>query len=191
MYVRIPNRSTSKLYMETPEVSGMNRLAIDGVEVKPRIEKGYAVITREWKAGDRIDLDLPMQPQRVKADKRIAADAGLVALRYGPLIYSIETADQSNIDKALSDAPLQMEWKQDLFGGTLAMTGKWEDGTPMLAIPNYARMNRAEQPKEQATSDSSVNYAPGSTVNANAGSATHRRRREIHVQSKVWIKDQI
>ena len=153
VYVRVPNRSTSKLYTETPTVSGLRSFSVNGKAVQPRIEKGYAVVTREWKAGDHIDLELPMEPQRVKADSRIKADTGLVALRYGPLIYNVETADQPNLEQALSDAPLQMEWRPDLLGGVMAMTGKWQDGTPMLAVPNYARMNRLTQPNDQTAGD--------------------------------------
>jgi DUF1680 family protein len=194
VYVRIPNRSTSKLYTETPPVSGMKRFAVNGHEVKPRIEKGYAVVTREWKAGDRIDLELPMEPQRVKADSRVEADVDLVALRYGPLIYNVETADQTSIDRPLSDAPLKMEWREDLLGGVMAINGKWQDGTAMLAVPNYARMNRVEKPKEEAVGDPSVNYAPGATTSSDQQPATankRRLRRNTEVQSKVWIKEQI
>ena len=35
-----------------------------------KLDNGYAVISREWKAGDRIELELPLEPQRVKADER-------------------------------------------------------------------------------------------------------------------------
>ena len=194
VYVRIPNRSTSKLYTETPAISGMKSFAVNGHPVKPRIEKGYAVITREWKAGDRIDLELPMEPQRVKADSRIKADAGAVALRYGPLIYNVETADQQSIDQPLSDAPLKMEWRPDLLGGVMAINGKWQDGTPMLAVPNYARMNRVEPPKEHAAGDPSINYAPGATASAGtnppAVANNVRRYRSRTIQSKVWLQDQ-
>ncbi len=207
VYVRIPDRSTSKLYADTPKVSGLKRFAVNGREVKPRIEKGYAVVTREWKAGDRIDLELPMEPQRVKADSNIQADAGMVALKYGPLVYNVETADQHNIEQALGNAPLKMVWREDLLGGVMAMEGTWQDGTPMLAIPNYARMNRAEKPKEQIAGDFSVNYAPGATSSATAGAsrstpfagsapgpntapaASNARRRNRRVESKVWIQD--
>ena len=192
--MRIPDRNTSELYTETPVVSGMKSFSVNGREVKPRIEKGYAVVTREWKAGDRIDLELPMEPQRVKADSRIKADVDLVALKYGPLVYNVETADQHNLDQALSEAPLKMEWRPDLLGGVMAMSGKWQDGTPMLAVPNYARMNRVEVPREQTAGDPSVNYAPGSTTNAAANptaAANQRRIRMRTVQSKVWMKNQV
>jgi hypothetical protein len=108
----------------------------------PVIKHGYAVITREWAAGDTITLELPMTVQRLKADPRIEADRGRVALRYGPLIYNVETADQPDIDGALGAAPLTPVWRGDLLGGVMALQGAWADGRPLLAIPNYARNNR-------------------------------------------------
>jgi hypothetical protein len=112
------------------------------------IRKGYAVITREWKAGDRIEMELPLEPQRIVADSRIKADVGMAALRYGPLVYNVETADNVNIDRKLGDAPLGTEWRPDLLGGVMVITGKWQDGSPMLAIPNFARMNRVGPPPD-------------------------------------------
>ena len=103
------------------------------------IQKGYAVVTREWKAGDRIELELPMEPQRVVADRRIQDDVDSVALKYGPLVYNVEVADNKNIEQKLGDAPLRMEWRPDLLGGIMVISGKWADGSPLLAIPNYAR----------------------------------------------------
>jgi len=131
-----------------------------------------------------------MEPQRVTADSRIHADTDMAALKYGPLLYNVETEDQHNIEQALSNAPLKAEWRPDLLGGVMAITGTWQDGTPMLAVPNYARMNRIETPKEIAAGDAAVNYAPGSTTNAGATPAG-RRKYNRAVESKVWIKEQI
>jgi hypothetical protein len=83
-----------------------------------------------------------MEVQVVKADDKIAADRGLVALRYGPLIYNVEKADQPDLNLALGSAPLTPEWRGDLLDGVMAITGQWADGSPLLAIPNYARQNR-------------------------------------------------
>jgi DUF1680 family protein len=156
VYVRVPDRTTSKLYTPTPVVSGLKSLAVNGQEVKPRIEEGYAVITREWNAGDRIAVEFPMEPQRIKADSQIKADVGLVALRYGPLAYNVELADQPAINKPLGSTPLKAEWRDDLLGGVMTLKGKWHDGTPMLAIPNYARMNREQRKPEAMRHDHSV-----------------------------------
>ncbi len=142
VFVRVPDRTTSELYTPTPKVSGLKSLAVNGEKISPPIENGYAVITREWKAGDKIDLELPMEIQVVKADEHIKADRGLVTFRYGPLIYTVETADQPKLDLSPDANSLATEWRGDLLGGVLVIKGKWSDGSPLLAIPNYARQNR-------------------------------------------------
>jgi uncharacterized protein len=142
VHVRVPNRTTSDLYTPTPEVSGLKLLSVNGSRITPEIQKGYAVITRNWKRGDKIELSLPMQVQCVKADERIAADRGLVALRCGPLIYNAERADQPDITQAISSAPLNTGWRSNLLEGVNVISGTWADGSPLLAIPNYARNNR-------------------------------------------------
>ena len=144
--IRVPDRSVSSLYRSTPEVSGLTSLAVNGSPVKVTIDKGYAVITRDWKAGDKIDLTLPMKVQRVRASEKIAADQNKVALRYGPLMYNIEKVDQ-DITKPLSaDSPLTTEWRGDLLGGVMVIKGTFADGSPMMAIPNFARTNRDPAP---------------------------------------------
>jgi DUF1680 family protein len=142
VYVRVPNRTTSVLYTPTPQVSGLKSISVNGSAITSKIENGYAVIARDWKAGDKIDLVLPMEVQRIKADERIAADRGLAALRYGPLIYSVERVDGQDLTQALADAPLTTEWKKDLLDGVTVINGKWADGSALTAIPNYARNNR-------------------------------------------------
>ena len=146
VYVRVPNRSTSELYTETPRVSGLVSLAVNGQKMTPQIDKGYAAIKRAWHAGDRIEVELPMEVQRVTADPKIAADRGLEALRYGPLLYNVERADNAAITNAIGNGPLHAVWRPDLLHGVMAITGTWADGSPLLAIPNYARLNRLGRP---------------------------------------------
>jgi len=165
LYVRIPNRTTSKLYKDSPSINGLKRFAVNGRDVTPIIRKGYAVVTREWKPGDRIELELPMEPQRVTADARVKADANLVALKYGPLVYNVETFDNQSIESKIADALLTTEWRPDLLGGVLVIKGKWADGADLIAVPNYARMNRTGPPREYPEEG---------------------RRREV-ASSKVWI----
>ena len=142
VFVRVPDRTTSELYTPTPQVSGLKSLVVNGKKISPKIEHGYAVISREWKAGDKIDFELPMGIQVVRADERIKADRGLVALRYGPLLYTIETADQPKLDLSPDLKSLTPAWRGDLLGGVTVIEGKWSDGNPLVAIPNYARQNR-------------------------------------------------
>jgi len=142
VFLRVPDRTTSELYAPTPRVSGLAALAVNGKPVKPKIQNGYAAITREWRAGDKIELELPLAVQRVKPDAHIAADRGAVAIRYGPLIYNVEQADQPDLNRPLGDAPLTPEWRGELLDGVTVIKGRWADGGPLLAVPNFARENR-------------------------------------------------
>jgi DUF1680 family protein len=142
VYVRVPDRTTSELYTPTPAVSGLKSLAVNGKKISPEIENGYVAITREWKAGDTVNLSLPMEIQVIKPDDKIKADRGRVALRYGPLLYNVETVDQPDINLTPDLKSLKTEWRADLLDGTMTIKGKWSDGSPLLAIPNYARENR-------------------------------------------------
>jgi DUF1680 family protein len=144
VYVRVPNRTTSELYTPIPEVKGLTSLKVNGQTIKPVIKNGYAVIRRVWKKGDKIDMVLPMEIQKITADEKIEADRGRVALRYGPLVYNTEVADQPNIDQPIGTTPLKLEWKPDFLNGVMTIKGTGADGTPLVAIPNYARLNRVE-----------------------------------------------
>lgn len=154
--IRVPDRGVSKLYTPTPEANGVTSIHVNGKAVKPAMENGYAVITRDWKAGDTVELVLPLTAQRVHPDDRIIArnrggvvdhpDQGKVALKYGPLIYNIEKVDQDIAKPMSKTAPLTAEWRPDLLGGVMAIKGKFADGSELLAIPNYARTNRDGAP---------------------------------------------
>jgi len=142
LHVRVPDRTTSKLYTHTPSVKGLKSLFVNGKPVNQNIVNGYAQITRKWKKGDMVEFEIPMEVQTITADERIEADRGRIAMRYGPLIYNVEKADQPDIDKYFGTAPLQAKWRPDLLNGVMVIEGKWEDGTPLVAIPNFVRNNR-------------------------------------------------
>jgi DUF1680 family protein len=140
--VRVPRHDASKLYKNSPATGGLVSLAVNGKSITPQIENGYAIITRAWKTGDKVDLVLPLAVQRVKCDDRVAANRGRVALRVGPLIYNIESPDQ-NVDSVLKpDSALTRRWVPDLLGGVMTVEGTFADGSKMKAVPNYARLNR-------------------------------------------------
>ncbi len=185
--LRIPSRTTSKLYTPSPQVDGLVSLAVNGRAVKPVMQRGYAVITRAWKAGDKIELELPMKIQRVTATDQIASTRGKVALRYGPLIYNIEQADQ-DISKALApNSALAAEWRGDLLGGVMVITGEYTDGSKLLAIPNYARLNRDKDLPPEAgplSADPSLYTGPAAQrPSAPAGPARDRPPVSI-----VWMR---
>ncbi len=142
LQLRVPQRQTSELYTNTPDASGLVFLAVNGQAVTPVIARGYAQVTREWHAGDRVELELPMPVQRIKGHAKIAATSGRVALRRGPLVYNIESVDQDVEAVLAPEAALTHGWRNDMLDGVMTLKGSFQDGKAMLAIPNYARLNR-------------------------------------------------
>lgn len=142
LYIRIPDRTTSKLYTPQHLVKGLKSISLNGTKIPQKVNHGYAEIRRTWKPGDKVEIEIPMEVQTLVADERIEADRGKVALRYGPLIYNVEKADQPDIDKYIGMDPLTIEWNGDMLDGIMVIRGKWIDGTPLVAVPNFVRNNR-------------------------------------------------
>ncbi|MFC0674588.1 glycoside hydrolase family 127 protein [Brachybacterium hainanense] len=63
-------------------------------EEHPTEPGSYAGIRRGWRAGDRIELDLPMAPRLVRGHRRVDAVRGSLAIERGPLVYALEHVDQ-------------------------------------------------------------------------------------------------
>ena len=54
-------------------------------------------MSKTWKKGDVIAVNLPMEVRKVVADPHVADDIGKVALQRGPLIYCAEWADNNGM----------------------------------------------------------------------------------------------
>jgi DUF1680 family protein len=68
-------------------------IRINGKDQPIHPENGYAVIEREWKKGDIVEYQIPMQVNSIAANPEVKADNGRFALQRGPLLYCIEGAD--------------------------------------------------------------------------------------------------
>ncbi len=163
--VRIPGWSLgtpvpSDLYSYLDATGESPSLLLNGKAAAMKIEKGFAVLSRRWKPGDTIDLDLPMPVRRAVAHPSVADDAGLVALERGPIVYCAEWPD--NGGRALNiivpdGAALRGEYRSDLLRGVGVIRGevraaaRGADGATvetvahdLLAIPYYAWANRGK-----------------------------------------------
>ena len=61
---------------------------------------GLRTWTRQWQAGERIELDLGVVPRVTAPDRRVDAVRGCVAIERGPLVYCLEAADLSRRRRA-------------------------------------------------------------------------------------------
>ena len=126
-------------------------------------------VSRAWRAGDVVDLDLPMAPRLTASHPRIDATRGSVAIERGPLVYCLESPDQPGdvnlMDVAIArDAAMDVVWA-DKLGGMMAInvrgqvvdSAAWGDdlyrpldgaaqtdeaAAHLVAIPYYAWDNR-------------------------------------------------
>lgn len=68
---------------------------VNGQEVKSELKNGYFSIDRNWKKGDRVEVHFDMEPRTVKANPKVEADRGRVAVERGPIVYCAEWPDNS------------------------------------------------------------------------------------------------
>lgn len=118
----------SDLYTYDYPTPALWTVKVNGAEVQPTLTNGYAVISRLWKSGDTVALDLPMPVRRVAGNPKIAATVGQVALERGPVVYAFEGLDNDNsvFDVSLPiSAQVTAAFKADLLGGVtvLEVTG--------------------------------------------------------------------
>ena len=52
--------------------------------------KGYVSLDREWRSGDRIELEFPFEVRKITADDRVRDTRGRVAIERGPIVYCVE-----------------------------------------------------------------------------------------------------
>ena len=101
---------------------------------------GYFTITRNWKKGDKINLNFPMEVQEVETNAKVATNKNKVALEYGPIVYAVEEADnKTNFDKidVASGDTFKVKKEPNLLQGVNVI-----ENSKFKAIPYYSWSNR-------------------------------------------------
>jgi uncharacterized protein len=142
--------------------------AVDGRAVAP----GYADVTRRWRPGDRVVLELDVSPRLTAPNPRIDAVRGCLALERGPVVFCFEELD---LPAGVELADVAVDPAADLVDGGpvaqlrdmpgVAVTGVVRDhdgwrhteyrdvrevsaastaSTALLAVPYFAWANRAQ-----------------------------------------------
>ena len=134
-------------------------ISINGNALYPEI-RDYVTISRNWKKGDVIELDLPMEVRRITANDNAEDLRGKTALQRGPVVYCIEANDQADhqvFNKYILNAsPITAHFEAGLLKGVTVLEGNAkeieQDGTikdvPFRAIPYSTWNNRGPQPME-------------------------------------------
>ena len=118
-------------------------VCVNGEAVSYPTDRGYAVVTRTWKKGDEVTIDMDMPVRLLKADPRVKADEGKVAVQRGPFVYCAEAIDNpDNYDAIVVDDTTSWVCTADaMLGGIQKLTAA-RDGQTATLIPYYAWDNR-------------------------------------------------
>jgi DUF1680 family protein len=100
LHIRIPgwandNNVPGNLYVFADSNKNIPSLMINNKPVSFTNENGYAVINREWKKGDKVIWQLPMDVRKVVSKNELKFDNNRIALQRGPLVYCVEGADNN------------------------------------------------------------------------------------------------
>lgn len=165
LLIRIPGWSEnsaapSNLYTFTNSSNTLPVIRVNGSPVTYDTAKGYAVLSRTWNKNDRVEVSLPMEVRRVKANEKVKNDIGKVALQYGPIIYCAEWADNNGRAANIiipSEAVFSTRYRPELLNGVNVLNSEvpviqlGNNGssisTPsrtLTAIPYYAWANRGK-----------------------------------------------
>lgn len=164
MKLRIPGWARgqvvpSDLYSFADGKQGGYTVKVNGKAVESTIDNGYFTISRKWKKGDVVELQLDMEPRLVAANANVEADRGMLAVERGPLVYCAEWKDNPEVDifsvLLPRKAVLNVTEDKALGGGsvietavqkvTYAPDGRMQTSDAMLRlIPYYAWANRGQ-----------------------------------------------
>ena len=121
-----------ELAIRIPQWAENAVLDVAGEESSPA-PGGYARVKRHWAPGDKVSLQLPMEPRLVTGHHRVDAVRGAVAIERGPIVYAIEQVDQASgiivDDVALRPGRIDVETEGGPFG------------VPWLSVPAQVMPN--------------------------------------------------
>lgn len=98
MKLRIPgwvrgNVLPGDLYSYADNQKPAYQISVNGQTVESDVNDGYLSIARKWKKGDVVEVHFDMIPRIVKANPKVEADHGRVAVERGPIVYCAEWPD--------------------------------------------------------------------------------------------------
>ncbi|MCG8307312.1 MAG: glycoside hydrolase family 127 protein [Cytophagales bacterium] len=160
--VRIPSWIKDKpvatdLYSYVDRKNQKPTILLNGDKIDFEIEQGYAVISKQWNKGDKIEIEFPFDVRKIVSSENVKDNIGRAALQIGPVIYCVEGHEHPNRkanNLLLAEAPFQVEFQKDLLDGVMTIHGKAfqlyenEDGeiqmqdVNLTAIPYYGWANR-------------------------------------------------
>ena len=155
--VQVERPATFSLKLRIPGWCQGATLTVDSQAIDTQVNQGYVTLTREWQSGTEVRLSLPLPVQRVWAHPAVRADAGLVALQRGPVVYCLEETDvhQHLHQVVLPDtSEVTAHFEPSLLEGVIVLTAQGRYDLPSDSMALYS----GEPPDTEAVSVTAVPY---------------------------------
>lgn len=115
------------------------KLLLNGKDIDASLYKGFVSINRSWKAGDKVELQLPMPVRYNQAIAQVEADQNKICITRGPLVYCAESVD--NTQDVLS------YYVHPSKGARVEQLGKGKmRGIDFVRIPAFSVKEKSEHP---------------------------------------------
>lgn len=108
-------KDEQSIFLRIPAWANGATIKINGKAFEGTVEKGtYASISRQWKKGDVITLDLPMDAVLMESNPLVEENKNQVAVKRGPIVYCLEGTDVANKDIFKVVLPADIELKPEM-----------------------------------------------------------------------------
>jgi hypothetical protein len=161
------------LYSYLDKVDKQTRVSINGNALTATIDKsGYISLDRNWKGGDVVEVEFPLEVRKIIADPKVKENRGRMAIERGPVVYCCEWADAADghVLDLLFDAKAELKpsFDKELYGGVTIIAAEARKISnpsaapePIKLIPYYLWANRGAG--EMSVWLSKAEYAIGDT----------------------------
>ncbi len=131
--VELEKAASFTLRLRVPRWCGGAEWRVNGTPAEGAVEKGFMVLTREWKPGDTVEAEFAM-PWRLLRGRK--TQDGRAAVLRGPLLFAFNPARNPGLEKAearlltLDTASIEGPFPDDSLhpGGLLCTVRVWEPG---------------------------------------------------------------
>ena len=164
----VGKKCLQSICLRIPEWCDNANVTINGQEQDVKVEPNtYITLSRDWKKGDKIVLDMEMRARLVESNPLVEESRGQVAVKRGPLVYCLEEQDATApiddimipVDIKLTPVDMEIEGSKmkALEGTALRVKSKsWKstlyrevrretEPVRIRLIPHYAYGNRGLQ----------------------------------------------
>ncbi|WP_420400465.1 glycoside hydrolase family 127 protein [Flagellimonas sp.] len=148
-----------EILLRIPAWAKGSSISVNGKAIDNIVAGSFAKIEQTWKAGDVISLEMPMEVKFVEGHPRIEEVRNQVAIKRGPVVYCIESADvPKNTDifdvYVSTHKDLKANFRPDFLGGVTTV-----DGEVLIRKDNGEGMyQEVDQPKFESYQTKLIPY---------------------------------